>query len=151
MEVKNLFDRTVFQEITARLNNLSPQSERRWGKMNVSQMLAHCKEAFRVPLSEKQMKRMFIGYLLGPLMKSKLYNEKPWGRNLPTSPNFLIRDERDFYKEKNELLELINQFHSKGPGGVGKYPHPFFGRYTPEQWGKSMWKHLDHHLRQFGV
>lgn len=151
MEVKNLFDAATFREVLDRIDQLSPESQRRWGKMNVSQMLAHCKQAFKVPLSNQPMPRMFIGRLLGWAIKHKLYNDSPWQQGLPTAPDFRIKDERDFATEKKELLELVHQFHDRGPGSAGKYPHPMFGAFTPEQWGKSMWKHLDHHLRQFGV
>lgn len=149
MEVKNLFDADAHQEIVARLYLLSPESKALWGKMNVSQMLAHCKRAFRVPLSDKPLPRMFAGRLFGWLIKHKLYDNKAYKKGLPTAPNFIIRDEREFEKEKKELLELVHQFQSS-PEKIGLYPHPFFGSYTKEQWGLSMWKHLDHHLRQFG-
>jgi hypothetical protein len=151
MEIKNLFDKPTFQETLDRLNRLTPASQRMWGKMNVSQMLAHCKEAFRVPLSDKPLPQLFIGRMLGWMFKKKLYDEVPWKPGLPTAPAFRIRDERDFDTEKKALLELVNEFHRRGPGGAGKYPHPLFGKFTPQQWGNAMWKHLDHHLRQFGV
>src|SRR5688572_31778652 len=106
MTVKNLFDRETFQEITTRINNLTPESERKWGKMTVSKMLAHLKVGFGVPLSDRPLKRMFIGRILGPLIRSKLYDDKPWRRSLPSPPNFIIKDDRDFYKERKELLEL---------------------------------------------
>ncbi len=149
--MKTLFDKDTYNEINQRLNTLTPQTEHRWGKMDVAQMMAHCKEAFKVPLSDKKYPRIFIGLLLGWMMKAKLYNESPWGKNLPTAPNFLIKDQRDFNTEKNELSELITKFNTAGPGNVGKFPHPFFGTLTQEQWGKSMYKHLDHHLMQFGA
>ena len=151
LKMKNLFDAGVYNEITERINKLTPQSQRQWGKMNVAQMLAHCKEAFKVPLSDKKMPRMFLGLLVGWMVKAKLYNDSPWKRNLPTAPNFIIKDERDFEKEKKELTSLINQFYTGGPGNVGRFPHPMFGSFTAEQWGKSMYKHLDHHFQQFGV
>lgn len=151
LKMKNLFDAGVYNEITERINKLTPQSQRQWGKMNVAQMLAHCKEAFKVPLSDKKMPRMFLGLLVGWMVKAKLYNDSPWKRNLPTAPNFIIKDERDFEKEKRELTSLINQFYNGGPANVGRFPHPMFGSFTSEQWGKSMYKHLDHHLQQFGV
>ncbi|MBP6024531.1 DUF1569 domain-containing protein [Ferruginibacter sp.] len=149
--MKSLFDTGTYNEITERMNKLTPQSQRQWGKMNVAQMLAHCKEAFKVPLSDKKMPRMFLGLLVGWMVKAKLYNDSPWKRNLPTAPNFIIKDERDFEKEKRELTSLINQFYNGGPANAGRFPHPMFGSFTPEQWGKSMYKHLDHHLQQFGV
>ena len=151
MEIKSLFDNTAYKEIITRVEKLSPDSQRLWGKMQVEQMLAHCKQAFKVPLTDKPMPRMFLGLLLGSMVKSKLYNETPWKQALPTSPDFVIKDERDFEKEKTALLELVNKFHTTGPAGVGNYPHPFFGKFTKEQWAKMMWKHLDHHLRQFGA
>jgi hypothetical protein len=149
--MKNLFNNDVYNEILQRLNNLTPQTPRLWGKMDVAQMMAHCKEAFKVPLSDKKMPRMFMGLLIGWMIKPKLYNESPWKKNLPTAPNFIIKDQRDFEKEKQELLELVNRFHNGGPEHVGRFPHPMFGTFTKDQWGMSMYKHLDHHLQQFGV
>lgn len=149
--MKNLFDKSAYTEIINRINSLSLQSQRQWGKMTVAQMLAHSKEAFKVPLSNKKMPRSILGLLVGWMIKSKLYNDQPCKHNLPTAPNFIIKDDRDFEKEKQELVAMISQFHHAGPGNVGKYPHPMFGTFTPEQWGQSMYKHLDHHLMQFGV
>ena len=149
--MKNLFAKEAYNEIILRLNTLTPQTQRLWGKMDVAQMLAHCKEAFKVPLSDKKMPRMFIGLLIGWMIKPKLYNEDPWKKNLPTAPNFLIKDERNFEIEKQGLIGLINQFHNGTPATIGRFPHPMFGTFTTEQWGKSMYKHLDHHLQQFGV
>jgi hypothetical protein len=151
MDIKNLFEKPVYQDILRRIDQLNPNSQRLWGKMTASQMLAHCKAAFRVPLSKKPIPRPLIGILFGWMIKKKLYDEAPWKHNLPTAPSFRIKDERDFDTEKKALLALIDEFHILGPDGTGKYPHPMFGSFTPEQWGKSMWKHLDHHLRQFGV
>jgi len=149
--MKNLFDKDTYAEIMDRMNALTPASQRQWGKMTAAQMMAHCKEAFKVPLSEKKMPRMFLGLLVGWMIKAKLYNESPWKQNLPTAPNFIIRDDRDFEKEKQELTELVNKFHQGGPENVGRFPHPMFGSFTKEQWGQSMYKHLDHHLKQFAV
>ena len=149
--MKSLFDQNSYREISDRMNKLSPASQRQWGKMDAAQMLAHCKAAFSVPLSEKKMPRSMLGLLVGWAIKKKLYNDDPWKRNLPTAPNFKIKDQRDFEKEKQELFGMIDQFYNRGPANVGKFPHPMFGTYTSEQWGQSMYKHLDHHLRQFGA
>ena len=114
--MKNLFDKDTHTETINRLNTLTPQTQRLWGKMNVAQMLAHCKAAFTVPLSDKKMPRSFMGLLIGWMIKNKLHNDDPWKRNLPTAPNFIIKDERDFEKEKQELVAMINQFNHAGPG-----------------------------------
>jgi hypothetical protein len=149
--MKSLFDTTTYNEVIQRLDSLTPQSQRQWGKMDVAQMLAHTKEAFKVPLTDKPIPRMFIGRLFGWMLKSKLYDDKPWGKSLPTSPDFLIKDQRNFETEKRQLVELITKFYQSGPDKVGNFPHPFFGTFTKEQWGQSLYKHLDHHLQQFAV
>lgn len=149
--MKNLYDKAVLEEVTQRINSLSTSSTNLWGKMNVGQMLAHCKEAFKVPLADKPVPRMVSGYFFGWIVKKKLFDDSPTRKNLPTAPNFMITDERDFNKEKEALLFLISEFNRRGPGDTGKFPHPFFGKLSQEEWGKGMYKHLDHHLQQFGV
>ncbi len=149
--MQNLFDKPVYESILKRIGSLSSSSTALWGKMNVSQMLAHCSVAFGVPLSDKKLKGNFLMRLIGPLFKKQLYDDTPWKQNLPTAPNFKIIDERDFETEKRRLISLVDQFHKAGPDGISKYPHPIFGHFTTSQWGQSMFKHLDHHLRQFGA
>ncbi len=149
--MESLYDKHTYEMVIDRISKLCPSSKNLWGKMDVAQMLAHCKEAFGVPLSEKPMPRMFLGYLFGWAIKTKLYNDEPWKRNLPTAPQFRITDARDFEKEKQELTGLINKFFTLGPAKTGLFPHPMFGKFSTEQWGKAMYKHLDHHLQQFGV
>ncbi len=149
--MKNLFEKSVYQEMIDRINSLSPVATASWGKMNVGQMLTHINRAFKVPLSEKPLKRTLLGYLVGWYFKKDMMGEKPWRRNLPTASYLTVTDDRDFQKEKTLLLELLGQFFSKGPDGVGIYPHPIFGRLSSQEWGVSMYKHLDHHLQQFGV
>ena len=149
--MKSLFDTNTYNETISRLNNLSPQSQRQWGKMDAAQMLTHCKEAVKIPLSDKPLPRMFIGILLGWMMKANYYNEKPWGKNVPTLPGLTIKDERNFETEKQQLIALVHKFHQSGTDKVASFPHPFFGTLTKDQWGKGMYKHLDHHLQQFGV
>jgi hypothetical protein len=151
MLVKNLFDKETHNEILHRIHYLTPVTYSHWGKMNVAQMLAHCREAFKIPLSSKPHRRMLLGLLIGWAMKKKLYDDSPWEKNLPTAPNFHIHGERNFETERDGLVSMINSFYEKGSAGIGDKIHPMFGKFTAEQWGKSMWKHLDHHLRQFGV
>lgn len=149
--MKSLFDKPAYEEILQRLNKLTPGSQRQWGKMDVAQMLAHCKEAFKVPLSDKPLKRTFLGLLLGGMIKHKLHNDSPWKQNLPTAPQFIVKDSRNFEREKSELLLLVNKFYTGNAIEIEKITHPMFGKFTGEQWGKAMYKHLDHHLTQFGL
>ena len=88
---------------------------------------------------------------LGWMFKDKMHNDVAWKKNLPTAPQFIVKDSRNFDTEKNELLSLINKFHKSTPSSIEKIVHPMFGKFTGEQWGRIMYKHLDHHFKQFGV
>ena len=149
--IKSIYDQSSVEEIVNRIHQLTPVSEQLWGKMNVSQMVAHCNVGLEVAMGEKTIKRIFIGYILGPLFKSSFYNDNPFQKNLTTAELFLMEGDYDFEKEKNQLIEKVKLFSSNGPEKCTKEPHGFFGHLTPQQWGIGMYKHLDHHLRQFGV
>ncbi len=149
MEIKNLFDPVVKQEIIDRINKLTPQSQRQWGKMDVAQMLAHLQPAIKIAYGTHQPKGHFFFKLILPFFKSKLWDEKPYKRGLPTDDTFIMTGtEKDFEKEKAGLIDLIRQFTESAVRGDR---HPVFGKLTREQWSKAIWKHIDHHLRQFGV
>lgn len=71
--------------------------------------------------------------------------------NSPTVRSLVVADERDFAEERDRLSRLIDKFAAGGPAGCTRNPHTFFGKMTPDQWAILTYKHLDHHLRQFGV
>src|SRR4030095_816795 len=149
MEVKDLFDHSVKQEIIDRINKLTALTQRQWGKMDVSQMLAHVQMPIRIAFGTHKPKGSFLLRLIGPLFKSKLWDEKPYKQSLPTDPTFLMTgSEKEFEKEKSSLLDLINNFNNEKIVGE---QHPVFGKLTKKNWSKATWKHLDHHLKQFGV
>lgn len=72
-------------------------------------------------------------------------------RNSPTVKDLIVGDDRDLKVERERLFRLIDRFVAAGSKGCTTHPHSFFGRLTPEEWAILMYKHLDHHLRQFGV
>jgi hypothetical protein len=148
MEVKNLFDAGIKQDIIKRIHNLTPQNTAQWGKMNVTQMLAHCQMPLGVATGKHKLKRNFFLSLIGPLFKKQLYNDVPFKRNLPTDKSFIITNPGEFEREKQSLVDMVNSFSETSMSGE---PHPFFGKMTKEEWSKGTWKHLDHHLQQFGV
>lgn len=148
MEVKSLFDPDVKQGIVDRINKLTPGAQNQWGRMNAAQMLAHCQAPLGVAVGRHQLKANFFFRLIGPLFKEKLFNDKPFSHGLPTDASFKITGARDFEKEKQNLIAMVSEFSESAISGK---PHPFFGKLTNEQWSKGTWKHLDHHLRQFGV
>lgn len=149
--MQSLFESKSNKEILDRINKLDENSQAKWGKMDVAQMLAHCSEPVKVPLEKLTLKKPnLIMKVLFSFFKDSLYNDKPWKHGLPTSKEYKIIDSKVFLEEKNKLIELINLLQSK-KGQTNWPPHPYCGQLTTEQWGKMMYKHLDHHLNQFGV
>jgi hypothetical protein len=149
--MKNLFDAATAQEVKERLAQMRPDSQRLWGKMSPAQALAHCCAAMEVAVGLKFPPRSLIGRLIGRGAKSSFLSEKPMPRSSPTDKSFVVSDERDFAAERLRLNGLIDQFELGGPEGCTKHPNSFFGPMTPAEWAVLSYKHLDHHMRQFGV
>jgi hypothetical protein len=147
----DLFDPADREAIQRRLSGLHPSSPRQWGKMTAPQMLAHCSVGLEFACGDRVKKQAFLGRLLGPLVRPLVLGEKPFRQNAPTDPDFLIADERDFAEERARLAVLIEKFCVAGRSPADGRVHVFFGRLTAGQWGRLMYKHLDHHLRQFGA
>jgi hypothetical protein len=120
--------------------------------MNAAQMVAHCSAGIRMAFGEVKPPRALIGRIIGPMIKAKVVgDDAPLRRNSPTARELVMQDDRDLDKERACLYGLIDRFVTSGPEGCTSHPHAFFGRMTPEEWSILMYKHLDHHLRQFGV
>ena len=149
--MQNLHQPESAAAILGRIENLRPDASKQWGKMDIAQMMAHCSAALEVATDQKRIPRVFIGRILGPLFKPNYYNDKPFSKGSPTAPDFVITDKRDFDKEKARLIALVKQFADGGEAKCTTQPHSFFGPLTAEEWGIGMYKHMDHHLRQFGA
>ena len=150
--MNHLFDSARVDEVKARLQRLQPDTPAQWGKMRAPQMVAHCVVSMEMAVGDVKPPRMLAGRLMGWFVKPlALGNDAPMQRNSPTSPILLVTDERDLDADRRRLLTLIDRFAAAGPAGCTTHPHTFFGPMTPDQWAILMYKHLDHHLRQFGV
>jgi Protein of unknown function (DUF1569) len=149
--MKTLFEQDGAQDVIARIDSLQPASARQWGKMDVAQMMAHCSATLDMASGRLNPPRAFIGRVLGPIFKSLFTNEKPLSKNGPTGKELVVADARDFAREQENLKAKVRQFHEGGEAKCTRRPHPFFGALTPQDWSRGMYKHLDHHLRQFGA
>jgi hypothetical protein len=150
--MKNLFEPARAKEVKERISHLKPDSERQWGKMTAPQALAHCSAGMEMAVGDSIPPRMFVGRIIGRMIKPLvLGNDEPMRRNSPTAKNLVVKDERNLALEQQRLCALIDRFAAAGPAGCTKHPHSFFGPLTPEEWSTLLYKHLDHHLRQFGV
>jgi hypothetical protein len=150
--MKNLFEATMVEEVQARLAQMRPESQRLWGKMTPAQAVAHCSAGLEWAVGDTTPPRLLLGRIIGGVIKPKvLGDDEPMRRNSPTVKGLVVNDDRDLGIERERLRMLIERFVVGGPGECTMHPHSFFGRLTPREWATLMYKHLDHHLRQFGV
>ena len=146
--MKSILEPEVASEIRSRLQNFSETNARLWGKMTPGQTMKHCEAPLEIMLGKKDY-NLKPNWIVNVLFKKSMYNDKLWRKNLPTAPPLKQTEDKDFAMEKAKLLSLLDELESQPEKEWGK--HPSFGYFTNEQWGQMQYKHLDHHLRQFGV
>ena len=152
MALPNIFTTSVSNDVVSRINQLSNTTPAQWGKMNVTQMLAHNNVTFEFAYEEKHKKpNFFMAFILKNLVKKGLTNEVPYKKNSSTAPEFIIGDDRNFDVEKSRLIEYINKTVQLGENHFDGRVSMIFGPMTTTQWNNLFYKHIDHHLTQFGV
>lgn len=150
--VQNIFHPKTIDHLVVRINKLQPDSQAKWGKMNVCQMMKHCADVTEVTFGDKQLKRPFVSYLFGKMALKKIVkDDQPLGKNSPTHAELVIKATKDFAEEQKNLLKLVERFREKHEEEFENQVHPFFGKMTGKEWNISTYKHFDHHLNQFGV
>ena len=150
--MKNMFNEQDVSEIIARINKLQPTNTPQWGKMDVAKMLAHCCVTYELIFDNTHPKPgAFKRFLLKSFVKNAVVGDKPYKRNSPTAPEFLIKSDKNFEAEKTRLIDYIKRTQALGGNHFeGKESHSF-GKLTTKEWNNMFAKHLDHHLSQFGV
>jgi hypothetical protein len=152
MALPSVYDKSVAQDLINRINKLTPESQPKWGKMNVSQMLAHSNVTYEYVFDERNDKPNFLAkFFLKTFVKNMVVSETPYKQNERTGPAFLIADNRDFEKEKTRLVNYINKVVEKGASALEGKESSSFGVLNATEWNNLMYKHINHHLEQFGV
>jgi len=152
MALPNVFDKAVSDQLIARINKLTPESTPLWGKMSAPQMLAHCNVTYEMCYEDIHPKPGFIGkVLLNLFVKNQVISEKNYGKNLRTGPQFLVTDNKDFEKEKQRLIDYINRTQKLGANAFEQKESHSFGKLSSIEWNNMFYKHLNHHLEQFGL
>jgi uncharacterized protein DUF1569 len=146
--MKILHDPTYRADIVRRVQALRPDSERKWGKMSVDQMLWHVNDALALSLGDITVPPEKLPMPRG-LLKFVVLN-LPWSKGAPTHSAFVAKRNYDFTAERARCLQLIDKVVSRELQDT--WPeHPVFGRMSGGQVSRLHAKHLDHHLTQFGV
>jgi len=146
------FEATTFEKNKARINKLTTITQPLWGKMDVAQMLAHLNVTYLLAQGTLQPRiNPLMRFILKAFVKKTVVGNKPYTKNGQTAPYFLIADKRDFEKEKKVLLEGMKWVDDKGEDFFNNKPTASFGKLSTQEWSNMFQKHLDHHLKQFGV
>lgn len=150
--MKNIFTKEVTNEVIDRIEKLTSKTQPIWGEMSVAQMLAHCCITYEMVFTNKHTQpNTFTKFILKLFVKKIVVSEKPYAKNGRTAPQFLIVEEKIFETEKKRLIDFLNKTQQLGEQEFeGKESHSF-GNLTAKEWNNLFYKHLDHHLRQFGV
>ncbi len=147
-----LFTPHTIDAVFNRIHNLRPGSEPRWGRMNTSEMLQHCRIVTEsmiamkpAPDAPSMKQRIVRSLILNRILKI------PQGRPMPEhiAARTQAAGNPEFGAERDALLHAIEAFAAFT--GTLNGAHPHFGRMSHADWGRFAWIHLDHHLRQFGV
>ena len=150
--MKNIFHPQITHELIDRINELTAETTPRWGIMRVDQMLAHCSVAYEMAYTDKYPKpNAFMRFILKAFVKNSVVGENPYPRNGRTAPAFIIEERRDFETEKVLLIGYLEKTRDLGISYFEGKESLSFGALTAEEWNTLFYKHLDHHLTQFGV
>lgn len=149
--MKSIFSKETRDEVIGRINSLNKASKAQWGKMTVAQMVKHCALCEQYYYGSINVKRSFPGRLFGKIaINGILKNEvSSFKKNAPTAPQFKVNEiNLDVETEKANWKRLIEKYETFKSERIN---HWFFGEMTKEQLGQFIYKHDDHHLRQFGA
>ena len=152
MALPNIFEAKVAEGVIERINKLTPATQPLWGKMTVGQMLAHCCVTYEMIYEHKHKAPTgFLKFMLKAFVKNVVVSEKPYKHNSRTAPAFLMTSEKEFNTEKDRLVNFIRKTQEHGVSYFDGKESLSFGQLTRTEWNNMFYKHLDHHLSQFGV
>ncbi len=152
MSLPNIFSKEVSDRLIKRINNLTLATQPKWGKMSVAQMLAHCNVTYEMIYENIHPKpNGFMRFILKTLIKNKVVSEVPYQQNSRTAPQFIIKETKDFEVEKQRLINYITKTQQSGENNFDNKESHSFGRLNNTEWNNMLYKHLNHHLTQFGV
>ncbi|HEV8512779.1 MAG TPA: DinB family protein [Cyclobacteriaceae bacterium] len=148
--MKSIFDQVTRDEVINRINILSTDSKAQWGTMTIGQMIRHCTICEDYYFGKIKVKRSWLGMFVGrSAINSILKNDSTTiGRNAPTAREFKVTEAiQGLNEEKERWKSAVNRYATFGDN---YFAHWFFGKMTKEELGQFIYKHCDHHLKQFG-
>jgi hypothetical protein len=146
--MKSIWQEGARRELSDRIGALPPDRRAQWGKFTAPQMICHLAESLKMAMGDLKVapKRLPIRYT--PLKQLIIYLA-PFPKGAPTAPELLARQPRDLTADVADLQRLLARAAS-APTTDSWPEHPAFGKLSTRAWGVLIYRHMDHHLRQFG-
>lgn len=152
MPLPDIFTQEVSGQLIARINRLAPDTRPQWGLMDAGQMLAHLNVMYELVYEHKHPRPgLLMKFMLKTFVKKIVTSEVPYKRSSRTAPAFLIRGTRNFEQERQRLADFIGRTQQLGAHSFDGRESHSFGPLSRQEWNNMFYKHLDHHLTQFGV
>jgi hypothetical protein len=147
--MKSIWNDAARREIRERVRKLRADAPGRWGRMNAPQAVAHLADALRMAIGELPCtgKRLPLRW---PIVKQLVIYWAPFPKGAPTAPELVGRVPATWSAEISELHLLIDRVAGV-PASFAWPPHPAFGTLSRRAWGVLIYRHMDHHLTQFGA
>lgn len=150
--MRSLFDTTDRASVERRLESLTPDAHRRWGRMTAHQAVCHLNDSFKGILGDRPVPKRPVGLKTKVVRFLGFTSPIPWPKGVPTAPEQDAEKggtrPADFADDVRELQQLIDRFvQTRGE----LEPHYKWGDMSRAMWGRYGYRHVDHHLRQFGV
>lgn len=148
--MKNILNEADYAHLIKRIAILSETDHRRWGKMNIQQMLDHCTRQLKLALGEISHQQQGSAFLRSRLGKWIVFSALPWPKGAETPVEMNTGQSSgpsiEFEIQKKELLNYLEKVKKQKQ----LMPHPFFGSLSRQEWVRLIYKHVDYHLKQFG-
>lgn len=94
MTEQNLYDSETYENSLARIARLMPETQPRWGRMDVAQMLAHCAEIVEVANGKPLENTPFLAKLFKRMIRKMVVGDKPYPKGTKTIPSTCIGPSR---------------------------------------------------------
>jgi len=147
--VKSIWLDEARRELTDRIGAVTPDRRAEWGTFSAPKMVCHLADSLKMAMGDLKVAPKWLPIRFTPL-KQLIIFAAPFPKGTPTAPELLVRQPREWANDVSEVQDLLARAGSART--TDAWPdHPAFGKLSKRAWGVLIYRHMDHHLRQFGA
>jgi hypothetical protein len=147
--MKSIWQEETQRELHDRVGRLAWDGRAAWGRFTAPKMVCHLADSLKMAMGDLKVapKALPIRY---PPLKQFIVYLAPFPKGMPTAPELLAREPREWAADVADLQALLDRAASART--TDTWPeHPAFGKLSTRGWGVLIFRHMDHHLKQFGA